>query len=488
MIHLRILIALTLLLLSDTILAQWQSDIRLTNAMGRSYTSSRSISVTGEILHVVWADERDGNWEIYYKASDNGGATWSPDGRLTNNSAESNNPAVWVSGPDVHVVWTDGRDGNFEIYYKRSTNGGFSWESDRRLTNNTAASKDPSISVAGLIVHVVWTDERDGIEEIYYKASADGGVTWSPDARLTNNSASSRSPKVYVSGPDVHVVWYDERDGNLEIYYKHSTNGGFSWGPDVRLTNYAGDSWNPEIAVTGKIVHIVWTDRRDVNILRIFYKASADGGVTWSPDISLTESHGGVPSIFVSGPDVHVVWADTRDANWEIYHKISTNGGFSWGDDIRLTNNSSYSYYPSVAVSGSKIHVVWTDERETGNMEVYYKRNLDYLVGIPEQHTGIPNEFSLSQNYPNPFNASTTIQFDLPVPSKVRLMVYDSIGREVTTIFDRELAAGAYRHTWESRGKSSTTVSSGIYFIQLTATSLIDGRNFNASNKVLLLK
>jgi len=125
----------------------------------------------------------------------------------------------------VHVVWEDGRDGNYEIYYKRSTDGGVSWGADTRLTSISGISSSPSVSVSGSVVHVVWYDNRDGNFEIYYKRSTDGGMSWGTDTRLTNNSAESRYSSVSVSGSAVHVVWYDNRDANYEIYYKRNPTG-----------------------------------------------------------------------------------------------------------------------------------------------------------------------------------------------------------------------------------------------------------------------
>jgi hypothetical protein len=157
--------------------------------------------------------------------------------RLTNNSGNSQQPSVWVSGPDVHLVWQDTRNGNYAIYYKRSINGGFSWGQDILLNSGTATAQYPSITATGDIVHLVWQDFRDGSNaEIYYKASGNRGVNWSPDARLTNDFSSSHHPCVYVSGPFVHAAWDDNRSGNYEIYHKMSVNGGFSWGSDLRLT------------------------------------------------------------------------------------------------------------------------------------------------------------------------------------------------------------------------------------------------------------
>jgi hypothetical protein len=55
---------------------------------------------------------------------------------MTNDSSISELSSVAVSGSTVSLLWSDFRDGNSEIYYKRSTNDGISWGTDTRLTNN----------------------------------------------------------------------------------------------------------------------------------------------------------------------------------------------------------------------------------------------------------------------------------------------------------------------------------------------------------------
>jgi len=72
---------------------------------------------------LVWVDNRDFNEEIYYRNSMDGGLSWSEDKRLTDNPAESTDAFISVSGSNVHVVWTEGRDFNYEIYYKRNPTG-----------------------------------------------------------------------------------------------------------------------------------------------------------------------------------------------------------------------------------------------------------------------------------------------------------------------------------------------------------------------------
>lgn len=97
------------------------------------------------------------------------------------------------SGSYIFVVWDDSRDGNFEIYYKRSTNSGQNWEADTRLTTDPAVSAIPTVTVLGTFVHITWVDFRNGNPEIYYKRSTDYGSSWEAVVRLTNDPASSFS-------------------------------------------------------------------------------------------------------------------------------------------------------------------------------------------------------------------------------------------------------------------------------------------------------
>ena len=245
--------------------AQWQPDVRLTNNPSPSNTSlnnSWCVAASGDTVLAVWDDQRDGNYEIYFKRSTDAGISWGEDTRLTN-SAYSYDPCITIKGSVVHIVWQELRDGYYEIYYIRSTDGGVSWDADTRLTTNTSDSWNPSIAANGSLVHVVWEDERQGNSEIYYKNSTDGGVTWGADTRLTSSPSDSWNPSVTVSGLLVHVAWYDFRDGNWEIYYKRSADGGVSWGTDTRMTNNSHVSRYPCLASSGSVVHLVWHDDRD---------------------------------------------------------------------------------------------------------------------------------------------------------------------------------------------------------------------------------
>lgn len=357
--------------------AQWQPDVRLSYS-GDAYTSYNNawcVAANGDAVYVVWYYYDFLGGDVFCARSGDGGATWEPATHVTYYPLDSWCPSVAVSGSRVHVAWADYRDGNEEVYYKYSPDGGTTWGPDGRLTYDPSDSWCPSLAVSGSDVYVVWWDGW-GSSEIYCLRSTNGGDSWQPAVRLTNDPATSWAPSAAAWGSDVHVVWAEARDGNFEIYYKRSTDAGQTWEEDQRLTRDPAESNRPSVAVSGLNVHVVWIEARDGNG-EIYYKHSTDAGVTWGPDIRLTsDPHGSTwPSIAVSGSRVHVAWVDDRDGNEEIYYRRSNDGGLTWEPETRLTEDAGESDRPSIAVSGSRVHVAWHDDR-SGNRDVYYKRNL----------------------------------------------------------------------------------------------------------------
>ena len=458
--------------------AQWMPEVRLTNDPGSSWSpvsNSRPVATSGDSVHVVWYDDRDGNYEIYYKRSIDGGISWGEDTRLTNAINISYDPSLAVSGSVVHVVWSDKRDGStkVEIYYKRSEDGGSTWGVDTRLTFADSWSESPSIAIEDSVIHLVWYDYRnatgDWDYEIYYKRSTDGGLTWESDVRLTDNPSYSGFPCVAVSGQIVNVVWEDDRDGTGyegSVYCKRSADGGATWGSDTRLTDDIADAWDPVIAVSGSDVHVVWHDMRDGSFREIYYKRSTDGGTTWGDDTRLTDAFESSewPNIAVSGSIVHVVWGDKRDMNFEIYYKRSDNAGLTWEEDTRLTDAFGDSNWPFVASADSSVHVIWNESKD-GNKEIYYKRNPsgNIIVGIENE---LPVNSSLVVSiYPNPASKILNISFKSPSGEAITLRFMDMSGKILkTTNFHAAVGVNQYTITLED-------FSNGLYYIELTMES-----------------
>lgn len=89
-------------------------------------------------------------------------------------------------------------------------------------------------------------------------------------------------------------------------------------------------------------------------------------------------------------------------------------------------------------------------------------------VSVHKISSELPSVFSLFQNYPNPFNPVTKINFDLPKNSKVKLVVYDLLGREVRTLVESELLTGKYEFEFDGGD-----LVSGVYFYRIVAGDFV---------------
>jgi len=302
----------------------WDAETRI--SFDASASDYPAMAVAGADVHIVWQDERDLNAEIYYRVSHDNWVSWEDESRLTMNPARSALPAITATGELVHLVWEDDRSGRSTIYYAFSEDAGLTWEGFAPLTEGAGQSNFPSIVVEGSTVYVVWQDNRDGNTEVFLKRSEDGGVSWGPDRRVTANPARSENPSIAVQGSEVYVTWTDTRDDAFfEVYCSRSLDGGETWEEPQRLSHASGQSYNPSIAVSGPMVHVLWHDERDGNP-DIYYAASDDGGASWwaSENLSLDPDVSYSPFVAVDGWRVHVIWQDGRSQgqyNHDIFYR-----------------------------------------------------------------------------------------------------------------------------------------------------------------------
>jgi len=104
--------------------------------------------------------------------------------------------------------------------------------------------------------------------------------------------------------------------------------------------------------------------------------------------------------------------------------------------------------------------------------------SFDTSIKVSVHNTGYNNySYSLKQNYPNPFNPTTIINYSVPKQSKVTIIVFDVLGREITKLIDEEKNIGNYEIQFDG-----SNLSSGIYFYQIRTAGFIQ------TKKMLLLK
>jgi len=304
------------------------------------------IAVSGQNVHVVW-DNSTGWNGIYYRNSTDGGESWNPIKRISAEGVNTLTPKVYVDNSNVHITWQDQRDGlDREIYYRRSLDGGMTFDNgqgvneDRRLTYSPATLASLRMGGQGSNISILWTDNSDGDSDKYWMISKDNGNIWddglgTPNVgrKLSIDITDSDSGGVVIEGSDIHVVWKDQEwPGPVyRLYYRNSTDLGMSWNSQVLLSGPSPMINKPQLDVVNSSIYIVWDDgQNDNDYYDVYYKSSADGGITWI-------------------------------------------------DDLRLTNNlSRKALWPMIAVENGIEHIVWFDRITATNHDVMYKRYPDF--------------------------------------------------------------------------------------------------------------
>ena len=95
----------------------------------------------------------------------------------------------------------------------------------------------------------------------------------------------------------------------------------------------------------------------------------------------------------------------------------------------------------------------------------------------------LPKEYTLYQNYPNPFNPVTVINYSVPEQCKVKLLIYNTLGQQITELVNETKDAGNYSAKFDAG-----ILSSGIYFYQLKAEGVDGQLKFSRVKKLSLMK
>ena len=173
-------------------------------------------------------------------------------------------------------------------------------------------------------------------------------------------------------------------------------------------------------------------------------------------------------------------------------------------DTSVVRSATSYEVNIDSIMAGAKVHVDWQLSFVSMNLppDSVYSVPLMFLAGganalmdfkqvavplMKNPTTGVDPSKKTPKNslvavYPNPFNPVTTIVFSIPELTRVRLVVFDMVGRVVATIVDRQFEAGRYSVPWNGENVNGTGLSSGVYVLRLEAG------DFVATHKLVLLR
>lgn len=372
--------ALMMLLIGSTALAQWEPEVKLSTNEGAASLNEnmgRCIVAEAGMVHVVWSAQKNNARAVYYRRSEDSGTTWSPAMRVSGEASSDSFPLLAQSAGTVHLVYLRGfGTPDAASYYRRSTDGGKTWDKEVLLGNTKWWA---GVAAAGDMVYVsLNTLSPDDAKNsgVYFRRSADRGVTWEPVQRISTAApragGRAEDPAVMADGNHVYVVWNDNRDAEagkgMSVYFRHSADFGKTWGSETALTHAPQYTYFPTISAKGASLDVGFGDRQ-TGQYDIFTMRSPDFGATWSAAQRVVPDPGErfYPSLIRDGVNVYIVWM-SKDG---IMYEHSGDGGATWGPAVKLAQKG---VSPFIAVGGDTVHVIFASQRD-GSSGLYHIRN-----------------------------------------------------------------------------------------------------------------
>ncbi len=208
-------------------------------------------------------------------------------------------------------------------------------------------------------------------------------------------------------------------------------------------------------------------------------KKTTDGGETW---INQPLPSGG--NIFVtnmlsfSNINKDTIWGTggvmRYGNNYRGMLYRTTNGGANWAYQIPDTSFHLSQYWLCRFVN--KLNG-WVYAPEESGIHTTIGGDTSFITNIVTSNNTSPENYILYQNYPNPFNPSTKIKYELRKTSNVSIIIFDILGKEISSLINKIQTKGKYEKEYDASG-----LTSGIYFYSL----IIDNINVDTKKMILL--
>ena len=244
-----------------------------------------------------------------------------------------------------------------------------SWSAPVRLSSSgwVFQADVATMSAMNAVAVYVESDGSQGSDELWLRRTTDGGVSWDVPLLV---AANGHSPAVAAEGMNVDLVW---NAPNGRVRYARSTDGGQTFGPARFLSPLGRFAWRPAVARgPDGIVAAIYEDVQNGNVA---VRVSTDGGMTFAPADILTGSGGEAGLAVAIGNGV--IYAAYSVGSESLRVRRSLNNGVTWTDAALITNNLAEDGI-SLTAAGTQAYIAYTVPNQFPNFsQVRYRRTVD---------------------------------------------------------------------------------------------------------------
>ena len=297
-------------------------------------------------------------------------------------------PAIAVDAAgNAYAVWSDGRNGDSDIYFSKRDAATGLWSPNVRVNDDTDSTSQgsPDIAVDALgNAYAVWVDFRNGDADIYFAKLPSGSSTWSTNVRVNElNLQSQHDPAIAVdSMGNAYAVWVWEGNRALslswwdeEIHYAKLPAGSDTWSADWSVSDdpYHTDR-QPDVAVDGMgNAYAVWSTPFGASDSKVQYAKLPAGSSTWEIGGRVdTEGDATTPVVAADeAGNVHVIWVyGWGPGSTDVYHASLAVGSDTWSANTRVNDTSPgrvfASYLRPIGITVDDLgnaYAVWAEAR-----------------------------------------------------------------------------------------------------------------------------
>jgi hypothetical protein len=331
----------------STVPIRWAAIILITLVLAGGLAAASGVSAQNGAADVVVATDELGETQAL------------PVTQVTIDLGEDYWPAL-VQASDGRLLAAFGRYGG--LWSRASTDGGATWGAETQIDGCCRYSPSLARTADGSL----WLSyDREG--DVWYRTSIDHGVTWSSERRLTADPEGDFDAIILQAADGkMWAVWCGYRSGHSAIWYKTSADGGASWTPDTRLSVSSGtENYAPAAtaAPDGRLL-VAWVRGNG----ELWQRSSADGGTTWSAEMRVTACCRGNPSLATIGDSLWLAY----EKDWDVWYRTSTNQGVSWSAEASFTRFVGGDWSPALAaMTPHSVGIVWTSGG-SGNPDIWF--------------------------------------------------------------------------------------------------------------------
>jgi hypothetical protein len=281
----------------------------------------------------------------------------------------------------LHLLFAQNNDGNTRIHYMRSTDAGAAWSSATRVDaagQNTSASKVALDNLGN--PHIVFTQISAAVNQPFYVKSSDGGSSFSSPVNVGYGAVAASVPKIAVDSNYIPHVVFLQNFGTVRAYYNRpTTSAATTWGSSAIQVDKAagvGATTTPTIAVdSSNRVHVTSTED-----LQTWYRRSPNSGTTWETsmdiDDNLVGSSGGADIAFDSSANPIVMFrSSSTQAAMNKSSSAGAAGSFVKANIKTASTSGTVQAKPEFVLDSSdKVHSVWVETDGFGNKRATYNK------------------------------------------------------------------------------------------------------------------